>query len=149
MALNPYNPYYIGRSTGEKPIVGVGPKMLENPQKDDNSVKYWQRQNKDNELQLYCQSCCYRYPDCIFIDELHPYDTLAEDCPDFVSKDMYKGKSRAVCWKKRLQVKPDYKPLPDNLLFHPLYSPFVICGSTEYYMVVTKEKMYKNMEKKK
>jgi len=114
------------------------------PKKGENAVQFWQRQNKeDNAIGLYCQNCCYRYPEiCIFIKELHPYDTFAEVCPDFVPKDMYKGKSKAKCWKKRLQVEPDYSPLPDNLVFHPMYSPFVICDSTQYFMIMTKEKAY-------
>ena len=122
--------------------------MLDNPELNEKWVEYWKRQNEDNDLKLYCQGCCYRYPDCVFIDELHPYDTIAEDCPDFVPKDMYKGISRAKCWKKRLQVEPDYIPLPDNVLFHPHYSPFFLCNSTEYYMIMTKEKMYRNLEVK-
>jgi len=105
----------------------------------------WRTLNNDNDLQLYCQSCCYRYPtECLFIEELHPYDTFAECCPDFVPKDMYKGKGKAKCWRKRLSVEPDYKPLPDCSLWHPIYKPFCLCNSTEYYMIMTKEKTYRN-----
>lgn len=122
--------------------------MLSDVLPGETAVQYWQRQNENNKLQLYCQSCCYRYPEiCIFTEELHPYDTFAEECPDFVPKDLYKGKARAVCWKKRLQVEPDYKPLPDNLVWHPYYFP-VLCGSTEYFMIMTKEKAYGNLEVK-
>lgn len=119
------------------------------PKKGENAVQFWQRQNKqDNAIGLYCQNSCYRYPDeCLFIDTLHPYDRVAESCPDFVPKDMYKGKSRAKCWKKRLQVEPDYSPLPDCSLWHPYYFP-VLCDSTQYFMIMTKEKVYRDLEEK-
>jgi len=95
----------------------------------------------EKELKLYCQSCCYRYPyECAFMDTLIPYDRGAEICPDFVPKDMYKGFTRAKCWKKRLQVDPEYKPLPDEPLFHPIYGPAALCDATTYYMIMTKQK---------
>lgn len=112
----------------------------------NNWVKYWGQQNKDNELKLYCQSCCYRYPDCIFIDELHPYDTFAENCPDFVPKDIYKDKSRAKCLQKRLQIEPDYRPLPDNLIWHPVLFP-AVCDSTQYFRIITREKAMEYIDK--
>ena len=65
-----------------------------------------------DELQLYCQSCCARYPYCIWKDTLHRYDQAAETCPDFLPKDIYKGIKKAKCWKKRLGVDPDFEPLP-------------------------------------
>ena len=90
----------------------------------------WRELNNDGtDIGLYCQNCCYRYPDeCIFIDTIHPYDRAAENCPDFVPKDMYKGVARANCWKLRLNFDPDYKPLPDSMLWHPIYFG-VVCST--------------------
>ena len=76
---------------------------------------------------------------------LHPYDRLAETCPDFVPKDMYKPKSKAKCWKLRLSINPDYKPLPDCLLWHPYYLG-ALCNATEYFKIMTKVKAYRFLE---
>ena len=97
-------------------------------------------------LKLYCQSCCYRYPEeCIYTDTLHPKDRAAETCPDFIPKDMYKAVSKAKCWKKRLSIDPDYTPLPDCDLRHPIqwygYAP-----SLSYYKVMTKMKVYNYLD---
>ncbi len=120
------------------------------PQENDTWASFWQRQNKhDKAIGLYCQSCCYRYPDeCLFMDTLHPYDRSAETCPDFIAKDHYKGKSRGKCLRKRLSIEPDYKPLPDCELWHPFYFG-VLCSSWEYYSIVTKQKAYRMVEKEK
>lgn len=127
--------------------------------KDETETVYWQRQNDIDENQLvekgerpevvglYCQSCCYRYPkECTFINILHPYDRFAENCPDFVPKDFYKAKPRASCWKKRLVLDPDYKPLPDGESWHPHYW-WLVCDSDLYWKVMTKEKAYEFIEK--
>ena len=126
--------------------------MLLDSKTGETEVEFWQRQNKhDNAIGLYCQSCCYRYPDeCKDVDTLHPYDRSAETCPDFIPKDYYKAKSRAQCWKKRLVVDPDYKPLPDDKLWHP-YLTSVMVDSEQYYKIMTKEKAlnfleFKNMK---
>jgi len=116
---------------------------------------FWKRQNDADErtlvtvgsrkeiLHIYCQSCCYRYPDkCIFMDTLHPYDRCAKTCPDYIPKDYYRG-SRSKCLKKRLEVDPNYTPLPDCDMFHPTLRPFIVCSSTVYYQIMTKIKMYK------
>lgn len=129
------------------------------PQENESWVGFWKRQNDEDEnglvtkrerkkiLQLYCQSCCYRYPDkCLFVDTLHPYDRAVETCPDFVAKDLYKGKARGKCLRKRLEIEPEYQPLPDGELRHPIYGPFALCNSWEYYMIVTKEKAYKTVD---
>ena len=104
--------------------------MLPSLKKNEELSDYWNRINKNNELKLYCQSCCFRYPDnCMRIDLLHPYDSLAENCPDYVPKDMYKGIDRAKCWKKRLEIDPAYKPLP-----------YDDANSVEYYKSLTRDK---------
>ena len=121
--------------------------MLPDIEPNETNVDYWNRVNEDNKLQLYCQSCCYHYPDeCINVELLHPYDNLAEICADFIPKDMYKGKARTKCWIKRLEVDPNYKPLPDNMVFHPIYRPFTVCNSTEYFMIMTKHKIYDKLK---
>lgn len=75
---------------------------------------------------LYCQSCCYHYPDeCNNLDVLHPYDRFAEICPDFVPKDYYKALSRAKCWKKRLSIDPGFELQSEDV---------------RYYKIVTKQK---------
>jgi hypothetical protein len=94
-----------------------GDDQLHEPQENETWVTYWQHQNEQDEkelierkqreqiLQLYCQSCCSHYPkECVFIDTLHPYDRAAETCPDYAPKDLYKGKSRSKCLAKRLEV---------------------------------------------
>ena len=107
--------------------------------------------NKDksatvSDLKLYCQSCCYRYPEeCIDIDTLHPYDRAAETCPDFIPKDYYKPKSKAKCWKKRLEIDPEYTPLPDCELRHPIHW-YSFVPSSSYYKVVTKMKALNHVE---
>ena len=102
-----------------------------------------------SDLKLYCQSCCYRYPEqCIDIETLHPYDRAAETCPDFIPKDYYKPKSRAKCWKKRLEIDPEYMPLPDCNLRHPIdWYSFV--PSSAYYKIMTKMKVYEYLDYKK
>ena len=108
---------------------------------DETEVEFWIRQNKEDEaIGLYCQSCCFRYSECIDKEWLHPYDRAAESCPDFIPKDMYKGKARANCWKMRLQHDPDYDVLPEGDYFHPHFVPFILCSPVEYYMIITKEK---------
>jgi len=137
--------------------------MLLDSKTGETEIEFWQRQNefdekqlvengnRKKELKLYCQSCCYRYPDeCMDIDILHPYDRSAESCPDFIPKDYYKAKSRAKCWKKRLAVDPGYKPLPDGKLWHPYYASIIV-DSELYYKIMTKEKAlnfleFKNMK---
>jgi hypothetical protein len=95
-----------------------------------------------SDLKLYCQSCCYRYPEeCIDIDTLNPYDCAAETCPDFIPKDYYKVKSKAKCWLKRLEVEPNYKPLPDCELRHPIFW-WGFVDSDSYYKIMTKMKVY-------
>jgi hypothetical protein len=129
------------------------------PKKNEAELEFWKRQNKKDEdtlveqglrkthLRLYCQSCCYRYPkECLFSDIIHKYDRLAEVCPDFVPKDMYKVPSEAECWLKRLSVDPEYEPLPECKLCHPYYSPFVFCSSLLYYKILTRDKLYQHME---
>jgi len=103
----------------------------------------------DKELNLFCQSCCYRYPgECKDKDTLHPYDRAAETCPDFIPKDYYKPKSKAKCWLKRLEVDPGYKPLPEEKLRHPIYfHPFI--SSEAYYKIMTKMKVYNFLDYKK
>jgi hypothetical protein len=109
---------------------------------NESDVEYWQRQNEhDKAIGLYCQSCCYRYDDCIDKDSLHPYDRAAETCPDFIPKDYYKPKSKAKCWKKRLSIDPEYIPLPDCELRHPI-DWYAFAPSTVYYKVITKMKSY-------
>lgn len=104
---------------------------------------------KSKDLKLYCQSCCYRYPnECIDIDTLHPYDRSAETCPDFIPKDYYKALSRAKCWKKRLSIDPDFKLLPRDKIWHP-YVAFVMVDPELYYKIMTKEKAFKFLEIKK
>lgn len=127
---------------------------LLDPLPDETAIKYWQRQNEQDEkkliatgsrreiLQLYCQSCCYRYPDqCDSIDTLHPYDRAAEICADFIPKDYYKSIHKAKCWLKRLELEPSYEPLPTCILFHPYYR-FLICDSGLYYKIMAKAKAY-------
>ena len=123
--------------------------MLLDPKPGETEVEFWQRQNKyDNAIGLYCQSCCYRYPDeCIDIGTLHPYDRAAETCPDFVPKDYYKALSWAKCWKKRLAIDPDYIPLPGGKIWHPYYLDVVI-SSAQYYKIITKAKALKFLEVK-
>jgi hypothetical protein len=71
--------------------------MLLDSKENETWVEFWQRQNvydekqliengeRKEELKLYCQSCCYRYPsECIDINTLRPYDRAAEACPDFI-----------------------------------------------------------------
>jgi len=119
------------------------------PQENETWVSFWKRQNrKDKAIELCCQSCCYRYLDkCLFRDTLHPYDRSAETCPDYIPKDLYKGKSRSKCLNKRLSIEPNNNPLPDCELWHPLYRPFVLCSAWEYYSIITKEKAYRIVEK--
>jgi hypothetical protein len=124
---------------------------LLNPIDDESSQEYWQRQNKTDttDIGLYCQSCCYRYPEeCLFVDMLHPYDRYAEVCPDFVPKDMYKPKSKAKCWLKRLEVEPDYSPLPMGEIRHSIDWYGFVPIST-YYRVMTKMKALDYVEYKK
>ena len=54
---------------------------------------------------------------------MKPYDRLAETCPDFLPKDIYKAvnpdtlkvtNSKSSCYRKRLSIDPDYRPLPEN-----------------------------------
>ena len=98
-----------------------------------------------SDLKLFCQSCCYRYPEeCIYKDTLVPYDRAAETCPDFIPKDYYKPKSKAKCWKKRLSVDPNYTPLPDCELRHPIYF-YAFVPSEAYYKIMTKMKVYNYM----
>lgn len=108
-------------------------------------VAYWKKQNKlDKAIGLYCQSCCYRYPDeCLFMDTLHPYDRAAEACPDYIPKDYYKPKHKAKCLLLRLEVDTDYSPLPECDQPHPLKSPFIWCDNVTYYKIVTKQKAIK------
>lgn len=125
--------------------------MLPEIKSGESWVKYWKRVNDSDEdnLELYCQSCCYCYPDeCPWLEELHPYDRMAETCPDFVPKDMYKPISKAKCWQKRLKVDSDYFTLPDCLLPHPLYAPFIWIPSEAYYKIMTKIKVLEKMEGK-
>jgi hypothetical protein len=113
------------------------------PKNDENEAKYWKRQNvADKDTGLYCQSCCFRYPEsCIDIDTLHPYDRAAESCPDFIPKEYYKPKSKAKCWQKRLELDPEYEPLPDCELRHPVdWYSFV--PRSVYYKIITKIKVY-------
>jgi len=111
-------------------------------QYDSRWVEFWRDQNKkDGAIGLYCQSCCYRYPsECDFIDTIHPYDRCAETCPDFIPKDYYKPKNKAKCLKLRLSVDPQYSPLPECDLPHPLRSPFFWCDNVTYYKIMTKIK---------
>lgn len=103
----------------------------------------------DKELKLFCQSCCYRYPEeCIDIDTLHPYDQAAETCPDFIPKDYYKPKSNSKCWLKRLKVDPDWTPLPDCELRHPIYF-YAFVPSSAYYKIMTKMKAFDYVTYKK
>jgi len=119
----------------------------------ETEVEFWQRQNeydekqlikegkREKELKLYCQSCCYRYPDeCMYMETMHSYDRAAETCPDFIPKDYYKAISRAKCWKKRLKIDPEYKPLPDGKLWHPYYVNTLV-SSEQYYKIMTKAKV--------
>jgi len=128
--------------------------VLLEPKNNENLVEYWQRSNEYNEkiliekgerkeiLKLYCQSCCYRYPnECNDILFLHPYDRAAESCPDFIPKDYYKAKSRAKCWKKRLMIDPEYSPLPNDKVFHPVYW-WMPVDSKRHYKIMTKDKAY-------
>lgn len=102
----------------------------------------------EDELQLYCQSCCYRYPsECDSADTLHPYDRSAETCPDFIPKDYYKPKSRAKCWKKRLAIDPNWTPLPEGKLWHPYYRSLLI-SSRLYYKIMTKAKIHGFIEER-
>lgn len=113
--------------------------MLE-PEEGETWAEYWQRVNEydGDTLRLYCQSCCSRYPyECLDIEELHPYDRNAETCPDYVPKDFYKREDKAKCWGKRLTVEPDYSPYPDNILFHLLYAPFILCNSVDWHKMMT------------
>lgn len=105
-------------------------------------VTYWREQKeKDHAIGLYCQSCCYRYPnECLFVDTLHPYDRVAETCPDFIPKDYYKPQHRAKCLLLRLKVDPNYTPLPECEVPHPMYGPLVWCDSELYYKILTKIK---------
>ena len=132
--------------------------MLLESKENETWAEYWKRQNEydetqliekgycKEELKLYCQSCCYRYPDeCTDIGALHPYDRSAESCPDFVPKDYYKALSWAKCWKKRLVGDPDYRPLPDCNLWHPYYVN-VLISSEQYYKIMTKEKALNFLE---
>lgn len=123
--------------------------MLLDPKPDEKEVDFWRRQNQqDNAIGIYCQSCCYRYPDeCDSIGTLHPYDRAAEICADFVPKDYYKSKDKAKCWLKRLEIDPDWEPLPTCDLFHPYYR-FLVCDSKQYYKIMTKEKVMRNMRRK-
>ena len=111
-------------------------------------VDFWKRINSLDGLDtgLYCQSCCYRYPEeCIDIDSLHPYDRSAESCPDFIPKDYYKPKSKAKCWLKRLEVDPGWSSLPDCKLRHPI-DWYLFVPSSSYYKVMTKLKAYDYLE---
>ena len=130
-------------------------------QEGETWVTYWQHQNDYDEkelirarsrkkiLKLYCQSCCYRYPDeCIFMDTLHPYDRAAETCPDYIPKDLYKGETRSKCLLKRLEIDPKYTTLPDGELWHPIYKPFAVCSSKLYYQIMTKDKMLRRIKQK-
>ena len=121
--------------------------------KDNESlIYYWKRQNKaDGSIGLFCQNCCYRYPEeChLFLELLHPYDRFAENCPDFIPKDYYKPKSQAKCWLKRLEVDPDWAPLPEGDYYHPYYGPFVVCSAEDYWKIVTKHKVYEKLGRKR
>ena len=132
--------------------------MLLDSKTGETEVEFWQRQNKydekqlikkgkrEKELKLYCQSCCYRYPDeCIDMDIMHPYDRAAETCPDFIPKDYYKPLSKAKCWKNRLAVDPDWIPLPDCELRHPIQW-YAFVPSSAYYKVMTKMKAYNYLD---
>jgi len=113
-----------------------------NPLPDETIYDYWKRINAmdKTDIGLYCQSCCYRYPDeCMHIKLLHPYDRAAENCPDFIPKDYYKPKSRANCWKKRLQIDPDWTPLPDCEVRHPI-DWYAFVPSSTYFKIMTKKK---------
>ncbi len=116
--------------------------ILLSPKPKESAVEYWKRINASDksDIKLYCQSCCYRYPDeCPEIRWMHPYDRAAESCPDFIPKDYYKPKSKAKCWLKRLKVDPNWRPLPDCELRHPiLFYPFI--SSSAYYKIMTKIK---------
>ncbi len=122
---------------------------------NETPEKYWQRENKrkelddigrEKELKLYCQSCCYRYPNkCMDVELLHPYDRAAETCPDFVPKDIYKPKSKSTCLLKRLSVDPLFTMLPNTEIIHPIY-PEAICDAGSYYKIMTKRKVYNQME---
>lgn len=86
-----------------------------------------------DELGLYCQSCCARYPYCIYKEFLGKKDRLAEVCADFLPKDIYKvvnigsllrgsesikdniNKSKSPCYYKRLILEPDFRPLPEKV----------------------------------
>ena len=81
---------------------------------DVTMIKRGEKNQDNNGIKLYCQSCCERYPYCIDKDFLLCYDRAAETCPDFLPKDINKGIDKAKCWKKRLEVDSDYTPLPGN-----------------------------------
>ena len=116
--------------------------MLE-PKSGENEVEFWQRQNKaDGAIGLYCQSCCYRYPEeCTDIDLLHPHDRAAETCPDFIPKDMYKHLSKAECCRMRFEVDFHWEPLPTCKLWHPIQW-WALVPSAAYYKTMTRLKAF-------
>ena len=121
----------------------------------ESEVDYWKRENKrkeldelgrEKELKLYCQSSCYRFPGtCPYLKLLYPYDRSAETCPDFIPKDCYKPRSKAICLLKRLAIDPDFTILPDTEVIHPIYRE-AICDTEAYYKIMTKHKVYNQME---
>lgn len=118
------------------------------PKPGETEVEFWKRINSSdtNDIGLYCQSCCYRYPElCMDVETLHPYDRAAESCPDFIPKDYYKAKSRAKCWLKKLEVDPSWSPLPNCTLPHPIYW-WTITSSENYYKIMTKLKSMNYVE---
>lgn len=106
------------------------------------------------ELQLYCQNCCARYSYCEWKDTMRPYDRSAETCPDFLPKDIYKAvnpetfeitNSMSSCYRKRLSIDPDFRPLPENMPLS-LWTKEQLASAKEYAIKKKREEEESEME---